>query len=154
MAERRVLFVCRDNATSSQMAEALLREAGGNEYEAFSAGIWAGQVAPVATHVMAERGIDMGHHHAKQLGALAGTMQFDYTITLSEEAERRCPDFPGMGVRLFWSLPDPSGVGRPLAEQLEALRSVRDTCDASIRVWLDKSSDEKAEDTDSVRRAS
>jgi arsenate reductase len=150
MAQRRVLFVCRDNTASSQMAEALLRKLGGGQLEAFSAGIWAGPVAPLAAHVMAERGISLEGHTSKRVYDLAGTQVFDYTITLCEAAERRCPDFPGMGARLYWSLPDPSPVGRSVKEQLDTLRTIRDTCEASLRLWLDKPDQEKAEDTDAA----
>ena len=154
MAKRRVLFVCRDNAAGSQMAEALLRAADDTHYEAVSAGIWASALDPLAVYAMAERGIDISGQRSKALRDVIGAGEFDYTITLGEGAAQRPPELPGMGRRLHWSLPEPRIVDRSLADQLHTLRTVRDTCDASIRLWLDKTDKEKEEDTDPVLLAS
>jgi protein-tyrosine-phosphatase len=53
MTERRVLFVCTHNSGRSQMAEALLRHYGGDDFEAFSADTEARPVRPGAVEVMA-----------------------------------------------------------------------------------------------------
>jgi arsenate reductase len=150
MPKRRVLFVCRDNAAHSQMAEALLRDCAGDDYEVCSAGITTGVVHPLAVDVMADRGIDISDRHAKPLSAFADAEPFDFTITVSEAAGRLCPDFPGMGTRLHWSLPDPPADDRPWEEQMVVLRVVRDAMEAAIRLWLDKPELEKAADTDAL----
>jgi arsenate reductase len=59
MASQRVLFVCTHNSARSQMAEGLLRELGGNQFSAFSAGTQVTNVRPEAVTVMSEIGIDI-----------------------------------------------------------------------------------------------
>ncbi|PYT09795.1 MAG: hypothetical protein DMF60_01835 [Acidobacteria bacterium] len=58
-ARTRVLFLCTGNSCRSQMAEGLLRELGGNDFEVSSAGISPTRVNPMAVRVMAEVAIDI-----------------------------------------------------------------------------------------------
>jgi arsenate reductase (thioredoxin) len=53
--KKRILFVCTHNLARSQMAEGLLRDLGGDQFEAFSAGTEATHVRPFAIKAMAER---------------------------------------------------------------------------------------------------
>ena len=48
----KVLFVCSANTTRSQMAEALLKKYGGNDFEVDSAGINPGVLNPLAVEVI------------------------------------------------------------------------------------------------------
>lgn len=70
-----ILFVCHGNICRSPMAAALLRarlEADGraNEYRVLSAGTWVDEGRPASHYaqvVMAERGIDLRHHRAREV---------------------------------------------------------------------------------------
>jgi arsenate reductase (thioredoxin) len=57
--KKRILFICTHNSARSQMAEGLLRDLGGDQFEAFSAGTEATHVRPLAIKAMAELGIDI-----------------------------------------------------------------------------------------------
>ena len=64
--KRRVLFLCTGNSCRSHIGEGLLRELGGQRYEALSAGAKpAGYVHSVAQLVMDEIGIDISQHASK-----------------------------------------------------------------------------------------
>ena len=132
----RVLFLCTGNSARSQMAEALLRKHGGQFYEAFSAGIEPKVIHPLTLQVMQEAGIDMSRHYSKALTEYMGRLDFAYLITVCSQADKSCPYFPGMGVRLHWPFEDPAAFQGTPEAQLQKFRQVRDQIEAKIQSWL------------------
>ncbi len=132
---RRVLFLCTHNSARSQMAEGLLREIGGDQFEVFSAGTEATKVRPLAIKAMAELGIDISHQRSEVLTEYLN-QPFDYVITVCDQANETCPVFPGARHRLHWSFPDPSKATGDEAAQLAVYRQVRDSIAARIREWV------------------
>src|ERR687883_623780 len=76
----RVLFLCTHNSARSQMAEGLLRQLGGDRFDAFSAGTHATHVRPLAIRAMRELGIDIAGQGSKTLDRYLGE-PFDAVIT-------------------------------------------------------------------------
>lgn len=123
MGQRRVLFICTHNAARSQMAEALLRHLSGGRWEAYSGGTAPTRLHPLAVQALREIGIEAVGQQAKSLDIFQG-MEFDYVVTLCDEAREECPAWPGAGRQLHWGLPDPAA--EPVEAQPEAFRRVRD----------------------------
>ncbi|HSM33898.1 MAG TPA: arsenate reductase ArsC [Anaerolineae bacterium] len=119
----RVLFVCTHNSARSIMAEALLREKGGEAYEAFSAGTEVAEVRPLTLAVLREAGIPTEGLRSKSVREFMG-QRFDYVITVCDTARQNCPVFPGEGERFHWGYPDPSQAEGSEEERLEAFRRV------------------------------
>jgi arsenate reductase len=139
----KVLFVCTGNSARSQMAEAFLRGLGGEGYEVYSAGLEPNKgVNPFAIRVMEELGYDMSAHRAKHLSEYVDKVEFDYLITVCGNAEKRCPHFPGQGVRVHWGFEDPAVFVGTDEERLAKFREVRDLIQEHIRAWLDRGPDE------------
>ena len=136
----RVLFVSRDNATRGQMAEAFLRELGGEAFEVCSAGSLAHEVHPLAVEVMAERGIDISRQRSKELQEYIGAKWFDYLITVCDRLEKGCPMFPGPAAREYWPFQDPGREEGTIEKRLARFRLVRDGVETRVRSWLEKSS--------------
>ena len=86
-SQSHVLFVCTHNSARSQMAEALLRQMGGDRFYVASAGATPTRVHSLAEQVMAERGVSLRGHRAKQISEM-GT-RWDYVITLCDAAYER-----------------------------------------------------------------
>ena len=107
-ARTRVLFLCTGNSARSQMAEALLRQLGGDAIEAASAGSHPKPLHPDAVRVMREHGIDISGQRPKHLDTLAG-QRFGYVISLCDRVREVCPEFPGHPQVIHWSIADPSG---------------------------------------------
>jgi hypothetical protein len=63
-------------------------------------------------------------------------VDFDYLITVCDDADERCPFFPGMGKRLHWGFEDPAAFAGTEEEILAKFREVRDQMDERIRGWL------------------
>ena len=121
----RVLFVCTHNSARSQMAEALLREMGGDAVDSQSAGTHPGTVHPLAIRAMAEIGIDISGARTKSTDSLLNE-RFDYVITLCDDANESCPIFPNAAHRLHWSFPNPSEATGSEEERLAVFRSIRE----------------------------
>jgi arsenate reductase len=118
------------------MAEAFLKHYAGDQFEVFSAGLEPGVVNPYTIQVMEEIGIDMRNHFSKGLDQFLGKIHFGYLISVCDDAEQKCPIFPGMGIRLHWSFEDPSSFIGTDSEKLEKFRQVRDQIEIRIKQWL------------------
>jgi arsenate reductase (thioredoxin) len=128
----RVLLLCTGNSARSQMAEGLLRHDGGARFEVHSAGTKPGNVRPEAIAVMRELDIDISGHRSKSVDEFSG-QDFDYVITVCDNANENCPVFTGKTVRIHWSFEDPAAVKDDEAARLIVFRRVRD----EIREKLD-----------------
>lgn len=131
-----VLILCTGNSARSQMAEGFLRHLAGDRFEIFSAGLTPKGVDPYAIEVMREVGIDISSHESEDvrdyLGRPVGVL-----ITVCDNAERNCPTFPAVGIRLHWPFDDPAAFEGDAMERLSRFRRVRDQIKAKIVDWLD-----------------
>jgi arsenate reductase len=127
--KQRVLILCTGNSARSQMAEGLLKNMAGERFEVFSAGTRPVGLNPNAVKAMSEINIDIASHRSKSVEEFAG-QQFDYVITVCDNAKESCPIFPGGTTRLHHSFEDPAAA--PAGQQLETFRRVRD----ELRDWL------------------
>jgi len=120
--KKRLLFLCTGNSARSQMAEALLRDKAGDEFEVFSAGTQPEAVDERAIAALAMFGIsDQGliSEHIDSYSSQA----FDYVITLCNMANTECRDFTGAHLQLAWDFPDPklSSGDVPFMQTLHAI---------------------------------
>lgn len=106
---KKVLVLCTGNSCRSQMAEGYLRHFAGNRAEIYSAGVEAHGLNPLAVRFMKEDGIDISSHRSKLVDELAG-IDFDYIITVCDNAKERCPVFPSNARKFHYDFPDPSKV--------------------------------------------
>src|SRR3954466_13149603 len=136
MTERkRVLILCTGNSARSQMAEGWLRHMAGDRFEVESAGVEPSHVRPPAVGVMREVGIDISRHRAKSVDEFAG-QDFDYVITVCDNARERCPVFPGKTERIHWSFDDPAAAAGDEEAQLAVFRRVRDAIESRLNEFL------------------
>jgi arsenate reductase len=120
----RVLFLCTGNSARSQIAQALLRQAGGNDFEVQSAGTEPKGVNPYTIRVLAESGMDWSAAQSKSVTEFV-TQPWDYVITVCDRARQACPVFPGSHDQLHWGLEDPAEVAGTDEERMEAFRRTR-----------------------------
>jgi arsenate reductase (thioredoxin) len=126
MSDRqRVLILCTGNSARSQMAEGLLRQMAGDVFEVASAGVAPSHVRSEAIEVMSELGIDISAHRSKAVDEFLG-QEFDYVITVCDNANEQCPIFPGHTKRIHWSFEDPAAATGDEAARLAVFRRVRD----------------------------
>ena len=132
----RVLFLCTGNSARSQMAEAILRNAAPDRFEVFSAGLEPKGIHPLTVRVMQEKGISLKGQTSKPLSTYMGKVNFDWLITVCDNADKNCPFFPGMGSRLHWPFEDPAASSGTEEEKLAKFRLVRDAIEGKIKEWL------------------
>ena len=133
--KKRVLILCTGNSARSQMGEGLLRNMAGTCFDVSSAGVAPSQVRPEAVAVLEEIGVPADGLRSKSVDEFAG-QEFDYVITLCDNAAENCPVFPGRTHRIHWSFEDPAAVEGTEEERLEVFRRVRDQIIAKFSSWL------------------
>ena len=137
MMKRRVLFLCTGNSARSQMAEGFLRHLAGDRFEVSSAGVNPTVVNPLAIRAMGEVGVDIAGHASKSAASLLG-QHFTDVITVCDNANERCPIFPGVVNRIHWPLEDPAAARGTEAQRLAVFRRVRDEIAERVRSFLEK----------------
>lgn len=131
--KKRVLILCTGNSARSQMAEGLLREMAADRFEVESAGVSPSRVRPEAVEAMREVGIDISGHRSKPADEFLG-QEFDYVVTVCDNARETCPVFPGKAERIHQSFEDPPAPGAADRETTMAVfRRVRDEIGAWMR---------------------
>lgn len=138
MSKSRVLILCTGNSARSQMAEGLLRHDAGERFEVESAGVEPSHVRPEAISVMQEIGIDISSHRSKSVDEFMG-QEFEYVITVCDNANQRCPVFPGETKRIHWSFEDPGAAQGDETARLAVFRRVRNQIRQRLREFISNS---------------
>lgn len=136
--KHRILFICIHNSARSQMAEAFLRKYGSEIFDAESAELEPAAINPNVVEVMREVGIDLSDKGTQDVFDLfrKGRM-YNAVVTVCDQASaERCPIFPGVIRRLYWSFIDPSAFQGSHEEILEQTRKVRDQIEETIKEFV------------------
>ena len=114
-----------------------MRHIAGDRFEVFSAGVKPTHVNPLAIKVMAEAGIDISKHRSKSAMEFIG-QQFDYIITVCDNAKQTCPVFPGKHENIHWDLEDPAEAQGNEEERLSFFRRIRDEIKNMVNNFKDR----------------
>ena len=133
--KQRVLILCTGNSARSQMAEGLLRHDGGARFAVYSAGTHPSQVRPEAIEAMREIGIDLSAHRSKSVDEFIG-QNFDYVITVCDNARENCPIFPAQTKLIHWSFADPAAAVGDFATRVAEFRRLRDAIRAHLNEFI------------------
>jgi arsenate reductase len=107
------------------MAHGYLQQFAGNRAVVYSAGVETHGLNPRAVAVMKEDGIDISHHTSNHVDEYAN-INFDYVITVCDNAKERCPVFPAKAQKLHYNFPDPARATGSEEEIMNEFRKVRD----------------------------
>ncbi len=129
LERKKILFVCTQDACTSQMAGAFARFHAGDRVEAMSGGSApADEIDPVMVEAMAEKGIDMAYLRPQPWEAAARGRNPDLLIVVGD-----CDvsgSFPGVATQK-WDVEDPRG--KPAA----AMRRVRDQIEERVTALIE-----------------
>lgn len=121
---KKVLVLCTGNSCRSQIAEGYLKYFAGDKAEVYSAGVETHGVNPKAIAIMAEDGIDISMHTSNNVNEYKG-VDFDYVITVCDNAKERCPYFPSSAQQFHENFPDPAKATGTEEEVMDEFRRVR-----------------------------
>lgn len=105
--KKKILVLCTGNSCRSQIAHGYLEYFGKDKVDVCSAGIETHGVNPRAIATMKEDGIDISHHTSNNIIEYSDK-EFDYVITVCDNAKENCPYFPANAKLLHHNFPDPA----------------------------------------------
>jgi arsenate reductase len=113
-----------------------LRHLADDRYEVYSAGTQSTRVNPLAIKAMTEKGIDISDHASDHIDKYMD-MNFDYVVTVCDNAKETCPYFPTNKTQWHWSLEGPAAATGTEQERLQKFREIRDEIETRIRKYFD-----------------
>lgn len=126
-----VLVLCTGNSCRSQIADGYLKAFSQEGVTVYSAGVETHGVNPRAIITMEKDGIDISQNTSNHIDEY-GSIEFDYIITVCDNAKERCPYFPSKAVRFHKNFPDPAkakGTEEEIMAQFDEVRDmVRSYC--------------------------
>ena len=134
---KKILVLCTGNSCRSQMAEGYLRHFAGNGAEVYSAGVETHGVNPRAIQTMEEDGIDIAGHTSNNVTEYNG-IDFDYVITVCDNARERCPHLPSTAQKFHYNFPDPAKATGSEALVMQQFRDVRNMIRDYCKAFADE----------------
>ena len=122
---KKVLVLCTGNSCRSQIAEGYLKHFAAGKAEVYSAGVETHGVNPRAIAIMKEDGIDISGHTSNHIDEYR-SIDFDYVITVCDNAKERCPYFPTTAQKFHYNFPDPAKATGTESEIMDQFRAVRE----------------------------
>ncbi|MET0760222.1 MAG: arsenate reductase ArsC, partial [Flavobacterium sp.] len=124
---KKILVLCTGNSCRSQMAHGYLQHFGKDKVQVYSAGVEVHGLNPFAVGIMAEDGIDISKHTSNHVDEYKDIdFDFDYVITVCDNAKEACPFFPTKTKTIHHSFEDPSKASGTAKELIAEFRKVRD----------------------------
>lgn len=131
MTQKKILVLCTGNSCRSQIAEGYLRHFANGKAEIYSAGIETHGVNPRAVATMKEDGLDISKHTSNNIDEYKN-IDFDFVITVCDNAKERCPFFPTKAKKFHNNFPDPAkatGTEEEISQQFRNVRQlIKDYC--------------------------
>jgi len=132
---KKILVLCTGNSCRSQIAHGYLAHFAKDKAVVYSAGVETHGVNPKAIQVMQEDGIDISNHTSNNVNEYKD-VDFDYVITVCDNAKERCPYFPTNAKRFHYNFPDPAKATGSSEQVLQEFRQVRnmikDYCESFV----------------------
>jgi arsenate reductase (thioredoxin) len=123
---KNILVLCTGNSCRSQIAHGFLENLV-NKYEVkvYSTGIETHGVNPKAIAIMQEIGIDISKNTSNNIDEYID-INFDYVITVCDNAKENCPFFPSEARKFHYNFPDPAKAIGSEIEIMNEFRLVRE----------------------------
>lgn len=132
---KKILVLCTGNSCRSQIAEGYLRHFANGNAEIYSAGVETHGVNPKAIAIMQEDGIDISNHTSTNIDEYFD-IDFDFVITVCDNAKERCPFFPTKAKKFHHNFSDPAkatGTDEEINEQFRQVRQqIKEYCERFV----------------------
>ncbi len=132
---KKILVLCTGNSCRSQIAEGYLRHFANGNAEVYSAGVETHGVNPKAIAIMQEDSIDISNHTSNNIDEYYD-IDFDFVITVCDNAKESCPFFPTKAKKFHHNFSDPAkakGTDEEINEQFRQVRQqIKEFCEQFI----------------------
>ena len=122
---KNILVLCTGNSCRSQIADGYLKLFAGSKANVYSAGVETHGVNPKAIATMLEDGVDISQNTSNNVDEYLD-IDFDFVITVCDNAKERCPYFPTNAKKFHHNFPDPAKAVGTEEEVYEEFRRVRE----------------------------
>jgi arsenate reductase len=117
------------------MAHGYLANMNNGQANVYSAGVETHGVNPKAIEIMKEDGIDISGHTSNNITEYFG-VDFDFVITVCDNAKERCPYFPTKAQKFHYNFPDPAkatGSEEDIRKEFRLVREmIKNYCEAFV----------------------
>jgi len=123
---KNILVLCTGNSCRSQIAEGYLKHYAKDMAVIYSAGIETHGVNPKAIDTMQDDGIDISSHTSNNINEYIN-VNFDFVITVCDNAKENCPYFPTKAKKFHYNFPDPAkmtGTGAEIKTEFVRVREL------------------------------
>lgn len=104
---KNILVLCTGNSCRSQIAHGYFEHfTDDKKVNVYSAGITTHSVNPRAIETMKQDGIDISHHTSNNVAEYEN-IDFDYVLTVCDNANESCPVWVGKSNKFHHNFPDP-----------------------------------------------
>ena len=122
---KRILVLCTGNSCRSQIAHGYFEHfTDGRKVKVYGAGVETHGVNPKAILTMKEDNVDISQYTSNNMSEYLD-IDFDYVLTVCDNAKERCPYFPTKAQKFHYNFPDPAKATGTEAEVMQAFRDVR-----------------------------
>jgi len=132
---KKILVLCTGNSCRSQIAKGYLRHFANGNAEIYSAGVETHGVNPKSIAIMQEDGIDISNHTSNNIDEYYD-IDFDFVITVCDNAKERCPFFPTKAKKFHHNFSDPAkatGTDKEINEQFRQVRQqIKEYCEQFV----------------------
>jgi arsenate reductase len=125
MKTKNILILCTGNSCRSQIAHGYMQRFVGDKANVYSAGVETHGVNLRAIAIMAEDGIDISNHTSNNVLEYQD-IDFDFVITVCDNAKERCPYFRSDAEKFHYNFPDPAKAVGTEEEIMNEFKHVRD----------------------------
>jgi arsenate reductase (thioredoxin) len=123
----KILILCTGNSCRSQIAHGYFEHfTDGRSVEVYSAGVETHGVNPSAIKTMKEDKIDISHYTSNNVEEYF-EIDFDFVVTVCDNAKERCPYFPTKAEKFHYNFPDPAkaiGTEEEIMQQFGEVREM------------------------------
>ncbi len=133
---KNILILCTGNSCRSQIAQGYLQHfSNPNNVKVYSAGIETHGVNPKAIKTMLDDGIDISNHTSNHIDEYLN-VNFDFVITVCDNAKENCPFFPTQAKKFHYNFPDPAkttGTEDEISAEFARVRDlIKKYCEAFV----------------------
>jgi arsenate reductase len=134
---KNVLVLCTGNSCRSQIAHGYLEHfTDRSKVIIYSAGVETHGVNPNAISSMQDDGIDISNYTSNNINEYL-SIDFDFVITVCDNAKEHCPYFPTNAKKFHYNFPDPAkakGTDDEIKYEFQVVRQlIKDYCQKFVK---------------------